>query len=123
MANGLYHPDDCESERTVIISELEGGENEPEQLLEIEVTAAAFKAHPYHHPTIGWLPDLRRMTRDELYGYYRRHYVPNNATLVVVGDVEQTTCSAASTVTSDRSSRAPIRATGRRSRRRPGSGV
>jgi zinc protease len=88
MAHGLYRPDDCESERTVIISELEGGENEPEQLLEIEVTAAAFKAHPYHHPTIGWLADLKRMTRDDLYGYYRRHYVPNNATLVIVGDVE-----------------------------------
>jgi zinc protease len=88
MAHGLYNLDDCESERTVIISELEGGENEPEQLLEIEVTSAAFKAHPYHHPTIGWLADLKRITRDELYGYYRRHYVPNNATLVIVGDVE-----------------------------------
>jgi zinc protease len=88
MANSLFDPEDCESERTVIISELEGGENDPEQLLDIEVTAAAFKAHPYGHPTIGWLGDLRRMTRDELYGHYRRHYVPNNATLVVVGDVE-----------------------------------
>jgi zinc protease len=88
MANGLYDPDDCESERTVIISELQGGENDPDQLLDTEVTAAAFKAHPYGHPTIGWLSDLRRMTRDELYAYYRRHYVPNNATLVVVGDVE-----------------------------------
>jgi zinc protease len=88
MAHCLYHPDDCESERTVVISELEGGENEPEQLLEIEVTAAAFKAHPYHHPTIGWLSDLQRMTRDDLFSHYRRHYVPNNATLVVVGDVE-----------------------------------
>jgi zinc protease len=88
MANSLFDPEDCESERTVIISELEGGENDPDQLLDIEVTSAAFKAHPYGHPTIGWLGDLRRMTRDELYGYYRRHYVPNNATLVVVGDVE-----------------------------------
>jgi zinc protease len=88
MANGLYEPADCESERTVIISELEGGENDPDQLLEMEVTAAAFKAHPYGHPTIGWLSDLRRMSRDDLYGYYRRFYVPNNATLVVVGDVE-----------------------------------
>ena len=59
MARCLYHPDDCESERTVIISELEGGENDPEQLLEQEVTAAAFKAHPYGHPTIGWLADLQ----------------------------------------------------------------
>ena len=58
MANCLYHPDDCESERTVIISELQGGENDPDQLLDQEVTATAFKAHPYRHPTIGWLSDL-----------------------------------------------------------------
>jgi zinc protease len=88
MANGLYEPDEVESERTVIISELEGGENDPDQVLEIEVNAAAFKAHPYGHPTIGWLSDLERMTRDDLYGYYRRHYVPNNATLIVAGDVD-----------------------------------
>lgn len=88
MANCLYDPDDCESERTVIISELQGGENDPDQLLDQEVTATAFKAHPYHHPTIGWLADLKTMTRDDLYGYYRRFYVPNNATLVIVGDVD-----------------------------------
>ena len=88
MASCLYHPDDCESERTVIISELQGGENDPDQLLDQELTATAFKAHPYRHPTIGWLPDLQSMTRDDLYGYYRRHYVPNNATLVIVGDVD-----------------------------------
>ena len=82
MANCLYHPDDCESERTVIISELQGGENDPDQLLDQELTATAFKAHPYRHPTIGWLSDLQTMTRDDLYGYYRRYYVPNNATLV-----------------------------------------
>jgi zinc protease len=84
----LYDPADCESERTVIISELQGGENDPEQLLDTEVTAAAFKVHPYHHPTIGWLADLQSMTRDDLYGHYRRFYVPSNATLVIVGDVE-----------------------------------
>src|SRR3954452_18824414 len=88
MANCLYDAADCESERTVIISELQGGENDPDQLLDQELTATAFRAHPYGHPTIGWLGDLQTMTRDDLYGYYRRHYVPNNATLVVVGDVE-----------------------------------
>ena len=84
----LYDPADCESERTVIISELQGGENDPEQLLDTEVTAAAFKVHPYHHPTIGWLSDLQSMTRDDLYGHYRRYYVPSNATLVIAGDVD-----------------------------------
>ncbi len=88
MAHGLYEPQECESERTVIISELHGGENDPDQLLDIEVTATAFRAHPYRHPTIGWIDDLRSMTRDDLFGHYRRHYVPQNATLVVVGDVE-----------------------------------
>ena len=88
MANGLYEPAECESERTVIISELQGGENDPDQLLDTEVTASAFRAHPYRHPTIGWLDDLRSMTRDDLFGHYRRYYVPRNATLVVVGDVE-----------------------------------
>jgi zinc protease len=88
MANCLYHPDDCESERTVIIAELQGGENDPDQLLDQELVATAFKAHPYRHPTIGWQSDLETMTRDDLYGYYRRYYIPNNATLVVVGDVE-----------------------------------
>jgi len=88
MASCLYHPGDCESERTVIISELQGGENDPDQLLDQELTATAFKAHPYRHPTIGWLSDLESMSRDDLYGHYRRHYIPNNATLVIVGDVE-----------------------------------
>ena len=88
MAYGLYEPDECESERTVIISELQGGENDPDQLLDTEVTATAFRQHPYRHPTIGWLGDLRSMTRDDLFGYYRTHYVPDNATLVVVGAVD-----------------------------------
>ena len=88
MGRCLYDPADCASERTVIISELQGNENDPDQLLDTEVTAAAFKAHPYRHPTIGWLGDLETMSRDDLYGYYTRHYLPNNATLVVVGDVD-----------------------------------
>jgi zinc protease len=88
MVNCLYDPDDCESERSVIISELQGGENDPDQLLDQELTATAFKAHPYRHPTIGWISDLEAMSRDDLYDYYRRHYAPNNATLVVVGDVD-----------------------------------
>jgi zinc protease len=88
MSNALYEPAECESERTVIISELQGGDNDPDQLLDTEVTASAFRAHPYRHPTIGWIEDLRSMTRDDLYGHYRRFYIPNNATLVVAGDVD-----------------------------------
>ena len=88
MTNGVYDPEECESERTVIISELQGGDNDPEQLLDTEVTATAYRVHPYGHPTIGWLDDLRSMSRDDLYDHYRRFYVPRNATLVVAGDVD-----------------------------------
>ena len=89
MAHGLYEPDDCESERTVIISELQGGENDPDQLLDTEVTATAFRAHPYRHPTIGWIDDLRSMTpRRSRSATTASHYVPGNATLVVAGDVD-----------------------------------
>ena len=87
MARCLYHPDDCESERTVIISELKGGENDPDQFLDQEVTATAFRAHPYRHPTIGWLEDLEAMSREDLLAHYHRYYQPNNALLVVVGKV------------------------------------
>jgi zinc protease len=87
MSASIFDPDECEAERTVVISELQGGENDPEQVLDLEVTASAFRVHPYGHPTLGWLQDLQSMTRADLYGHYRRYYSPANATLVVVGDV------------------------------------
>lgn len=88
MDGCLYEAVACEAERSIIISELQGGENDPEQLLDVELTSTAFAVHPYGHPTIGWLADLQSMTRDDLYAHYRRHYVPSNATLVIVGDVD-----------------------------------
>ena len=88
MAASLFDPDECEAERTVVISELQGGENDPDQLLDMEVAATALRVHPYGHPTIGWLHDLQSMTRGDLYDHYRRYYVPRNATLVIVGDVD-----------------------------------
>jgi len=88
MSACLYDPADCESERTVIISELQGTENDPDQVLETEVTATAMKVHPYRHPTIGWRGDLETMTREDLVGHYARYYAPDNATVVLAGDVE-----------------------------------
>lgn len=88
MAACLYDPAECESERTVIISELQGSENDPDQVLETEVTAAAMKVHPYRHPTIGWRGDLETMTRDDLVAHYSRYYAPDNAAVVIAGDVD-----------------------------------
>ena len=49
---------------------------------------AIFSDHPYHYPIIGFKQDLWSLDRDVLYNFYKQHYVPNNATLVVVGDVD-----------------------------------
>lgn len=86
MHNSLFKPEDVESERTVIISERQGNENEPLFLLGEEVQAAAFRVHSYHHEVIGDLVDLQSMSRDDLYAHYRRFYTPGNAVLSVAGD-------------------------------------
>src|SRR5580765_2826909 len=88
MTECLYDPREVERERTVVISELQGGENDPRSFLEKEVTGTALQAHPYRWPTIGYLSDLRAITRDDLYAHYRRYYVPNNAILVAAGDFD-----------------------------------
>lgn len=86
MVNAQMLPEDVEAERTVILSERAMYENEPRFLLNEELSSAAFRVHPYHHEIIGDEVDLRAMTRDDLFGYYRRYYVPNNAVVVAVGD-------------------------------------
>ncbi len=88
MVNALFDPQEVESERTVVISERQGAENEPGFRLGEAVQAAAFRVHPYHHMVIGDMCDLRNITRDDLYNHYRRYYAPNNAILVLSGDVQ-----------------------------------
>ena len=86
MYNSLFTPEDVELERTVIISERQGHENEPMFLLNEEMHAAAFRVHSYHHEVIGDLIDLQTMQRDDLFNHYRKYYVPGNAILTVAGD-------------------------------------
>lgn len=88
MVNCLFDAHETESERTVIISEREGSENSYSYLLSEEVQAAAFHAHPYRHPIIGWKNDLLVINRDDLYRHYRTWYTPNNAVAVAVGDFD-----------------------------------
>jgi zinc protease len=88
MTNSLFNNKEVASERTVIISEREGHENEPLFRLTEAVQQIAFRVHPYHHEVIGDKADLHTITRDDLYDHYRRYYVPNNAVLSVAGDFE-----------------------------------
>jgi len=88
MVNSRFDADEVVGERTVIISERQGNENSPTFLLNEEVTSAAFRAHPYRQGVIGYMSDLRAITRDDLYNHYRTYYRPNNAVAVFVGDLD-----------------------------------
>jgi zinc protease len=88
MINAVFDPQEVESERTVILSERQGEENNPLFRLGEEIQAAAFRIHPYHHEIIGDPPDLQRIQRDDLYHHYRAHYLPNNAVLAMAGDFD-----------------------------------
>ncbi len=88
MVNSQFLPDEVDLERTVVISEREGNENQPYFLLNEAIQAAAFDRHPYHYEVIGLKGDLETITRDQLYQHYKRYYDPANAVLALAGDFE-----------------------------------
>jgi zinc protease len=88
LTGSLFAPEEVESERTVILSERQGAENNPGYALYEEVVGSAFHAHPYRHMVIGYECDLRTISRNDLYQHYRRFYHPGNAFVVAVGDFD-----------------------------------
>ena len=88
MREALISPAEVEAERTVIVSEREGYENDPSFLLSEEVQSVSFSRHTYGQGVIGSKDEIKLMTRDGLYAHYRRFYSPANAYVVVVGDGE-----------------------------------
>jgi len=63
-------------------------DNDPESLAFEQFVATAYVNSPYHHPIIGWMTDIKNMQLDDLQTWYQKWYAPNNAVLVVAGDVE-----------------------------------
>lgn len=88
MTNLMFKQDDIDTEREVVREERKSRiENDPGSRLSEQATAAFYLNHPYGNPVIGWDHEIKALTRDDLTDYYRAWYAPNNATLVVVGDV------------------------------------
>jgi zinc protease len=78
-----------EGERDVVYSERRTTTDDSgRDFLDEQVMAAAFVAHPYHNPIIGWPSDIERWTIPDLKEYFRTYYAPNNATMMLVGDIE-----------------------------------
>jgi zinc protease len=88
MRHLWLHEPDRQSEMTVVRNEYERGKNDPDNVLMEEVTAAAYVALPYHHPTIGWKSDIEHVPIAKLREFYDTFYWPNNATVTVIGDIE-----------------------------------
>jgi zinc protease len=63
-------------------------DDEPHALMFEKLMAAAYQEHPYQHPIIGWMSDLESMTANDAQEWYKTWYAPNNAVLVVAGDVQ-----------------------------------
>lgn len=83
----LFNDADLASEMTVVRNEYERSRNNPFELLDEEVMATAFTKHPYRIPTIGLKEDIEGSTAKKLREFYDTFYWPENATLVVVGNV------------------------------------
>ncbi|MBI4684086.1 MAG: insulinase family protein [Nitrospirae bacterium] len=88
MNNLIMDPKEVIAERSVVMEERRMRyEDDPQTSLYEEVVATAFKSHPYHWPVIGWMSDLSSIERDDLYSHYRAYYSPDNAVIVVSGDI------------------------------------
>jgi zinc protease len=91
--NGLVlTPEIIGAERDVVIEERrQRTDSNPQGILSEEVTATLYQNHPYRIPTIGWQNEIENLTFEDAMAFYRRFYAPNNAVLVVAGDVDEAT--------------------------------
>lgn len=89
MVNLTFDKNEFSKEIRVVMEERRWRtDDQPIPLVYEALYATAFNAHPYHHPVVGWMSDLQSMTVDDARSWYQRWYAPNNATMVVSGDVD-----------------------------------
>jgi zinc protease len=89
MRNLRLLPEDVDTERQVILEErAQRTDSSPGALLSEQMRAAQFQNHPYAIPIIGWRHEMEALSREDALDFYERFYAPNNATLVIAGDVQ-----------------------------------
>jgi zinc protease len=87
LMDSTFEPAEVDRERTVVLQELALVDDSPSRSGYIQLYATLYRVHPYSRSVGGQRAIIQRMTRDELYGFYRAHYGPANVTLVVAGNV------------------------------------
>lgn len=92
LADAVLHstlpPEEVAKEKDVILREIAMTKDDPDNRLWDQLFSAAFREHPFRQPIIGHRDVFSAVTREDLEGYYRARYVPNNLVVVVVGDIE-----------------------------------
>jgi zinc protease len=86
--NSAFDPQEMDRERRVVFEEVRLGEDNPRSSAIRRLYTQVFAGHPYGRPVLGNEATLKAAVRETLRGYYKRHYVPDNMTLVVVGAVD-----------------------------------
>jgi zinc protease len=89
MTNLILDAREFQLERDVVKEERRlRTDDDPQSLVVEYLYAMAYLVHPYHAPTLGWMTDLNSLERNDVTAFYKRYYSPNNATLVIVGDID-----------------------------------
>ncbi len=86
MTQARFTPEDLKSEMTVVRNEFERGDNEAGRILGDRMRSAAYTTHGYGHPVIGTRADIENVPHARLMDFYKLHYRPDNATLIIAGD-------------------------------------
>jgi zinc protease len=88
MTNLIINQHNVDTEREVVLEERRmRTDNDPSTILYEQASAAAYLNYPYRRPVIGWEHEIRGLTLDEILAFHKRYYAPNNAILVVAGDI------------------------------------
>ena len=88
MTNLTLSEKDIVAERNVVMEERRSRtENKPSALLGEQTAAAQFLTTPYRIPVVGWAHEIQQLNREDAFAFYRQYYAPNNAILVIAGDV------------------------------------
>jgi zinc protease len=91
MRSATFKDEDVNEEIENIQAEFEAEAKDPMTVLSNEVRASLFQQHPYHNPTMGWRSDVENLTAQQVKAFYDRYFWPDNATLILVGDVTSKT--------------------------------
>src|SRR6266404_4847343 len=88
MMNSALPPEEYTKEQEVIRREFAMGFDDPDRMASLLLFATAYQKHPYRLPVIGEMEIYNQLTQEQVVQYYKRRYVPNNLTFIVVGDVD-----------------------------------